>query len=460
MGPAPPSGGAGLYSDASSVEADDRRDEQWGQAMLIGVIADDFTGGSDIANTLAKGVPPAGGLRTAQYPGVPTTPADPAIEAGVISLKSRSAQAAEAVADSLVALNWLLAQGCEQIIFKYCSTFDSTDEGNIGPVADALAAALDVAGVVVCPAFPTAGRTVYQGHLFVFDRLLSESGMQNHPLTPMTDPDLRRVLARQSAGEIGLVAWPTVAAGSVAIRDALDRIAAEGQTFAVVDAISDADLMQIGLALDGVPLLTGGSGIALGLPGNFIRAGKAKGGAGPVQPVSGPGAILAGSCSGATRGQVDQHLADHPGLAIDVPAVMEGRVTAADLVAFITANAARAPLVYSSGAPEQVTEMQRRFGREQVAASLDALFADTARELIAQGYRRIVVAGGETSGAVAQAVTQALRVDAMRIGPEIDPGVPILSLNKDQPVLLALKSGNFGAPDFFAKALRMMEGPL
>ncbi|WP_353474276.1 four-carbon acid sugar kinase family protein [Salipiger sp. H15] len=424
--------------------------------MLIGVIADDFTGGSDIANTLAKGVAPEGGLRTAQYPGVPKSPADPEVEAGVISLKSRSASVEDAVAESLAALDWLRAQGCTQIIFKYCSTFDSTDEGNIGPVADALTEALGTQAVAVCPAFPTAGRTVYQGHLFVFDRLLSESGMQNHPLTPMIDPDLRRVLSRQTGAGIGLVPWAAVAAGAGRVREALAGIAAAGQRYAVLDAIAGADLLTLGEALADAPLITGGSGIALGLPRNVIRAGKATGGAGEFAPSGGPGAILAGSCSGATRGQVARHAEAHPALAIDVERVMSGEVTADTLLDFIASHAGTAPLVYSSGEPAQVRAMQERFGATAVSARLDELFAETARRLVVGGMRRIVVAGGETSGAVAQAVTGALGIGAMRIGPEIDPGVPILSLG-DAPVLLALKSGNFGAPDFFEKALRMME---
>lgn len=423
--------------------------------MLIGVIADDFTGGSDIANTLARGVAPEGGLRTAQYSGIPTGPADHGIEAGVVSLKSRSTPAAEAVAESLAALDWLLAQGCRQIVFKYCSTFDSTDRGNIGPVAEALAGRLDTRAVAVCPAFPTAGRTVYQGHLFVFDRLLNESGMQNHPLTPMRDPDLRRVLEHQTQAGVGLVAHPDVVAGTDRLRAALAEIAAEGKTFAVIDAISDADLMIIGAALSDAPLLTGGSGIALGLPRNLIRAGLAKGGRAHFSSVIGPGAILAGSCSGATRGQVERHQAGHPTFQIDVAQVMAGTLGPDELVAFIDQNRMDAPLVYSSGTPEEVAALQARYGREAVAARLDALFADTARRLVAQGYRRIVVAGGETSGAVAQAVTDALGAGDMRIGPEIDPGVPILGLGGD--MRLALKSGNFGGPDFFAKALRMME---
>lgn len=425
--------------------------------MLIGVIADDFTGGSDIANTLAKGVAPEGGLRAAQFPGVPRRPAPEGVEAGVVSLKSRSILADDAVAQSLAALDWLRAQGCRQIVFKYCSTFDSTDAGNIGPVAEALARALHAQGVVVCPAFPTAGRTVYQGHLFVMDRLLSESGMQNHPLTPMTDPDLRRVLGRQTGVGIGLVPWPTVAGGSEKVAGALAGAARRGETFCLVDAISDNDLLEIGAALAEAPLITGGSGIALGLPRNFIRGGDVRGGATNFRGVKGPAAILAGSCSGATRGQVDRHRREHPTLAIDVPAVMSGGVTPATLVDFIAEHGTGLPLVHSSGGPEQVAEMQRRFGREIVATRLDALFAETARELVRRGWRRIVIAGGETSGAVAQAVTGALDVAAMQIGPEIDPGVPILSLGEADPLLLALKSGNFGAEDFFARALTAME---
>jgi 3-dehydrotetronate 4-kinase len=426
--------------------------------MLIGVIADDFTGASDVANTLAKGAAPEGGLRTAQFSGVPARPVDSGIEAGVIALKSRSAPVEEAVRDSLSALNWLRAQGCRQILFKYCSTFDSTPAGNIGPVAEALAAALGQRGVVVCPAFPTVGRTIYQGHLFVHDRLLSESGMQNHPLTPMTDPDIRRFLGRQAGSPVGLVPQPVVAAGPEAVCSALAAAAHAGQVLCVVDAISDGDLLTIGAALNGAALVTGGSGIALGLPRNFIRRGEAQGGSAAFAPAPGPAAILAGSCSGATRGQVDHHIAaGHAALAIDVPQVMGDGIDAATLADFIAAHPG-APLVYSSGAPEVVRQIQQRYGREAVAARLDALFADTARELLRRGWRRIVVAGGETSGAVAQAVAEELGVDAMALGPEIDPGVPVLSVGTEAPVALALKSGNFGSPDFFTKALAVMGG--
>jgi uncharacterized protein YgbK (DUF1537 family) len=268
--------------------------------MLLGVIADDFTGASDIANTLAKGLPGQGGLRTAQFLGIPKAPAQKSVEAGVISLKSRSIPADEAVAQSLAALDWLMAQGCRQIVFKYCSTFDSTPEGNIGPVGEALARHLGVQGVVACPAFPTVGRTIYQGHLFVHDRLLNESGLQNHPLNPMTDPDVRRWLAQQSENSVGLVPWSVVRLGADAIQNAL-RQAAEGrEMLVIVDAITDEDLVAIGSACRDAKLITGGSGIALGLPANFIAEGSVAGGPQGSAGVSGPEAILVGSCSGAT----------------------------------------------------------------------------------------------------------------------------------------------------------------
>ena len=414
--------------------------------MLLGVIADDFTGASDIANTIAKGIAPRGGLRTAQFLGVPRDVAAADIEAGVVALKSRTIPVVEAVAHSLEALKWLLAQGCRQIVFKYCSTFDSTREGNIGPVAEALASALDMKGVVVCPAFPGAGRTLYMGHLFVHDRLLNESGMQNHPLTPMTDPDIRRWLRYQTQSSVGHVALDTVRKGPSEVNAAL---AATNDRLVIVDATSDEDLLTIGSAIADCALVTGGSGIALGLPDNFIRRGLATGNSGTLIGADGPEAILAGSCSGATRRQIEVHKQSHPTLAIDVDKVMSGETTSDHVVEFITGNHGQAPLAYSSGTPEEVRAMQDKYGREEVAARLDAFFADIARKLVRSGVTRLVVAGGETSGAVASA----LDLGALTIGQEIDPGVPVLLSQGDKPVALALKSGNFGSADFFIKAL-------
>ncbi|MFJ1311505.1 3-oxo-tetronate kinase [Agrobacterium sp. P15N1-A] len=422
--------------------------------MLLGVIADDFTGASDIANTISKGLPGQGGLKTAQFLGIPFKDAPVDIEAGVVSLKSRSIPAEQAIEQSLAALTWLLAQGCRQIVFKYCSTFDSTPEGNIGPVGEALAKALGVKGVVACPAFPGAGRTVYMGHLFVKDRLLNESGLQNHPLNPMTDPDIRRWLTRQTAGKVGLVTQATVRKGADAVRDALDAASSADETLVIVDATSDDDLVTIGTAIAGHRLVTGGSGIAIGLGANFIRGGLAKGNSGGSVGMEGPEAILAGSCSGATREQVEIHSRNHPSLPIDVHSIMTGETTADTLLDFLIHHRGKAPLVYSSGTPQEVGALQERYGRQVVADRLDALFAETAQKLVASGTRRLVVAGGETSGAV----VSALDLGALTIGPEIDPGVPVLLSGGDQPIALALKSGNFGAPDFFTKALERLAG--
>ena len=422
--------------------------------MLLGVIADDFTGASDIANTISKGLPCQGGLKTAQFLGIPSEDAAADIEAGVVSLKSRSVPAEQAIEQSLAALAWLLAQGCRQIVFKYCSTFDSTPEGNIGPVGEALARALGVKGVVACPAFPGAGRTVYLGHLFVKDRLLNESGLQNHPLNPMSDPDIRRWLAKQSEDKVGLVSQEIVRKGVDAVRDALDAACSADETLVIVDATSDDDLVTIATAIADHRLATGGSGIAIGLGANFIRAGLAKGNSGRSVGADGPEAILAGSCSGATREQVDIHSRNHPVLPIDVHSVMAGDTTSDTLLKFLTGHSGKAPLVYSSGTPQDVGALQERYGRQAVADRLDALFAETARKLVASGIRRLVVAGGETSGAV----VSALDLGALTIGPEIDPGVPVLLSNGDQPIALALKSGNFGSPDFFTKALDRLAG--
>lgn len=416
--------------------------------MHLGVIADDFTGASDVANTLTKG-----GLSTIQFLGLPQRSAPTECEAGVVALKTRSIPASDAIEESLKALDWLKRQGCQQFLFKYCSTFDSTREGNIGPVGEALARELGAYGVPSCPAFPTAGRTVYQGHLFVADRLLNESGLENHPLNPMTDADIRRWLEKQSKEPVGFVPWTTVHQGPEAIRRALAEGAARNDRLTIVDALEDGDLLNIGEAAENLPLLTGGSGIALGLPRNLIRRGIVKGRKAKFSSVQGPEAILAGSCSKATLGQIEVHRRDHPAFAVDVAAVMKDAITAAELVAFARQNQGRAPLIYSSAEPEQVRQAQGEFGAQNVSNKLERLFADTARELVASGVRRLVIAGGETSGAV----VGALGIDALSIGPEIDTGVPALATTADPPLALALKSGNFGSSAFFKKALQILE---
>ena len=410
--------------------------------MKLGCIGDDFTGSSDLANTLAKG-----GMRVTQYTGVPDGPADPSVEAGVVALKSRSIDPGEAVTRSLEALTWLEAQGCTQFFFKYCSTFDSTAKGNIGPVADALAEALDAHKVIVCPAFPGTGRSVYQGHLFVNDTLLNESGMQNHPLTPMTDPDLRRCMVAQSRFSVGHVAAKAVFEGANAISDALDVEHGAGHRHIVVDAIRDADLREIGTAARDLPLITGGSGVALGLPANFgCVAGTVK-----WHGQAGRAVALSGSCSTATRAQVAYHAATNPTREIIAADVIEGRLTAADMAAWLL-DQSGVPLAYSSADPDVVRAVQKTFGREQSAKALETFFSDVARLCRDGGATRIITAGGETSGAV----IEGLGLDQLEIGPEIDPGVPALRTGPD--LVVALKSGNFGAEDFFEKANKVLTG--
>ncbi|MEM1364605.1 MAG: 3-oxo-tetronate kinase [Pseudomonadota bacterium] len=410
--------------------------------MLLGCIGDDFTGSSDLANTLAKQ-----GMRVVQYSGVPDADAGPDVQAGVISLKTRSIAAAGAVAQSLAALKWLQAQGCRQFVFKYCSTFDSTPAGNIGPVIDALADALDARTVIVCPAFPGTGRSLYQGHLFVNDVLLNESGMQNHPLTPMTDADIRRWLRPQTRHGVGHVNAQHVLRGSQAIEQALAAQADGGNRLVVVDAIDDANLIDIGRAARDLKLITGGSGIAIGLPANFDIAPSDV----PWQPQPGKTIVLSGSCSNATREQVALHASQHPALELEADKVLGGETSAAHVADWLMSQPGL-PLVYSSSDPDRVAQVQAQYGRERAADAFERLFAETAALCRARGATRIITAGGETSGAI----VEGLDLRSLTIGPEIDPGVP--ALRADDGLVVALKSGNFGAPDFFAKAATVLGG--
>lgn len=414
--------------------------------MKLGCIGDDFTGSSDLANMLAKE-----GMRVMQFTGTPRTPAAADIDAGVVALKSRTLPSAEAVRLSLEALDWLRDQGCTQFFFKYCSTFDSTKKGNIGPVIDALMDRLGAGSAIVCPAFPAAGRSVYQGHLFVGDALLSESGMENHPLTPMTDPDIRRWLSHQTRQGVGHVPARVVFEGPAAIADAIAAERQAGRPVIVVDAIRDADLRAIGAAAKDLALVTGGSGIALGLPANLMAAGDLTSPAAAWTGRAGPAALIAGSVSKMTRAQVARWAATRPAREITAGDVLEGRITPDAAVRFVM-EAGGPALLYSSADPDTVRAAQETYGRAEVAGRIEGFFAETARQLVAAGVTRIVTAGGETSGAV----VEGLGIEALRIGPEIAAGVPaVAAVGRD--LVLALKSGNFGDEDFFEKALAVLE---
>lgn len=425
---------------------------------LLGCIADDFTGATDLANMLVRG-----GMRTVQTIGVPA--ADTRIEADalVVALKSRTIDSADAVQQSLAALEWLRAQGCRQFFFKYCSTFDSTDKGNIGPVTDALLDALSPIGggtpfTIACPAFPENGRTIYRGHLFVGDVLLNESGMEHHPLTPMTDANLVRVLQRQTRSKVGLVRYDAVAKGAEAVRASIDTLRHDGVRMAIADAVSDADLYTLGEACADLPLITGGSGVALGLPANFRRAGLLDDAAdaGELPRIEGASAVLAGSASKATNAQVAAWRESRPAFRIDPLAAARGEPVVEQALEFAREHmkTTQPVLIYATASPDEVKSTQRELGVAEAGELVERTLAAVARGLHQMGVRKFVVAGGETSGAV----VQALDVRMLRIGKQIDPGVPATATIGDEPLALALKSGNFGAVDFFAKALRHLDG--
>lgn len=414
--------------------------------MLLGCIADDFTGATDLAGTLVKS-----GMSAVQLIGVPESGLPPVeTDCAVVALKSRTIPPEEAIAQSLAALDWLRDQGCRQFFFKYCSTFDSTDAGNIGPVADALMTALDTDFTIFCPAFPANGRTIFKGYLFAGDVLLNESGMQDHPLTPMTDPNLVRVLQRQTQRQVGLVDHRTLAAGSDAVRSSFDALRADGVGMAIVDAVDEDDLRTIGTAVRHLPLITGGSGIGIGLRDNFDGAGAAAGGAADALPeIDGPEAIVSGSCSRATQEQVARFMQSGPAFQIEPLKLAAGRDMAAEAIAWALPKLSEGPvLIYSTDQPGEVQAVQENLGREAAGDLVEKALAEVAAGLVEGGVRRLIVAGGETSGAV----VSRLGIHGLRIGPEIDPGVPWTVGLGDPEIALALKSGNFGGPDFFRDA--------
>ena len=419
--------------------------------LLLGSIADDFTGATDLANTLVRQ-----GMRTVQLIEVPAAASPPPdADAIVVALKSRTIPAADAVRQSLAALDWLRRAGARQILFKYCSTFDSTDAGNIGPVADALLDALGSDFTVFCPAFPENGRTIYKGYLFVGDVLLSESGMRDHPLTPMRDASLVRVLQRQTKRKVGLVPYATVARGADAIGAAFTALRRDGFHHAIIDAVGDGDLLALGTAIADLALITGGSGIALGLPENFRRAGllAPTDTAATLPEVRGAEAVIAGSCSTATLAQVAAMRAERPVFDIDPLALAAGADAVGAALDFAAKAMASGPILISASAPpDDDRRVQDRLGRERAGTLVETALAEIARRLVERGVRRLVVAGGETSGAV----VKALGITGLRIGPQIDPGVPWTASLGEEPLLLALKSGNFGGADFFLRSFSVL----
>ena len=421
--------------------------------LALGCIADDYTGASDLANTLTRQ-----GLRTVQTIGVPSDDLKmPEVDAVVVSLKSRSIEAGEAVARSREAEKWLRSRGAGHVLFKICSTFDSTDAGNIGPVMDALRADCGEKIVLVTPAFPETGRTVYQGNLFVGLVPLNESPLKDHPLNPMHDSNLVRVLARQSKTTVGLVNLATLTRGPDAVRARLAELAGQGVGAAVVDAVFDHDLETIGAVAVGQRLSVGASGIGLGLARALVKSGRVRAASKATSgaAVGGPAACLAGSCSQATLRQIASAETIMPVLHLDPERVVAGREEARRAVAWAAERVGAGPvLVASSATPEEVAALQSRHGRQAAGHAIEQAMADIAEGLVQSGVRRLVVAGGETSGAV----VDRLRIPGFLVGEEIAAGVPVLRAvgSASGDMLLALKSGNFGGPKFFSDALALM----
>jgi 3-dehydrotetronate 4-kinase len=426
--------------------------------LQLGCIADDYTGASDLANTLTRS-----GLRTVQTIGVPAADlALPEVDAVVVSLKSRSIEPGLAVTRSRAAQNWLRGRGASHLLFKICSTFDSTDQGNIGPVMDALRADSADAIVLVTPAFPEVGRTVYQGNLFVGSVPLNESPLKDHPLNPMHDSNLVRVLSRQSKTKIGLVDLAVLSRGADAVRARLADLARQGIGAAIVDAVFDRDLETIGTVALDHRVSVGASGIGLGLARALVAAGKVRPNISAAiadAAVGGPAACLAGSCSQATLGQIANAEAVMPVLHLDPERVVAGKEEGRRALAWAKERLEKGPvLIASSSTPDQVTALQARHGRDAAGHAIEQAMADIAEGLVQAGVRRLVVAGGETSGAV----VDRLGIPGFLVGTEIAAGVPVLRAvgaresATQVEMLLALKSGNFGGPEFFSDALKLM----
>ena len=417
---------------------------------MLGCIADDFTGATDLAALLARS-----GLPVSLRTGVPTESTDNSATLEVIALKCRTIPVADALDQVRQAFQWLKKAGAQRIFWKYCSTFDSTAEGNIGPVAEMLMAELGTNQTIYCPAFPENGRGIFMGHLFVGEQLLSESPMKDHPLTPMRDSNLVRLLSPQVRGKVGLANRLVVAKGTDALKARLEQLGSEGVAHVITDAVSDEDLKTIATATADMSLVTGGSAIAGQLPRLYIQQGLV---AAPTDraraemPVGGQ-IVLSGSCSAMTRKQVSHYIGKSAALRLDpITLAREGAGVAE---AWLQQRSAHEPkLIFATAEPEEVRAAQKSLGFEKASQIVEQALSNLARQAFRSGVRRFVVAGGETSGAI----TQALGITRLEIGPEIAPGVPwTFGEVEGERVALALKSGNFGAETFFEDAIRLTE---
>ena len=422
--------------------------------MKLGIIGDDFTGSSDIANNLKKS-----GMQVSMYAGVPNLLPEETkkeqTDAAVIALKTRTAPIEDAIRESLEALSWLKDCGCEQFIFKYCSTFDSTKEGNIGPVTDAIMEKLNTDFTIACPSFPDAGRTVYFGHMFVNGKPLNESGMENHPLTPMTDHNLVRWLGHQTKNNVGLVDSQTISEGENSVKDKIENLKKNGYKYAIIDTIKNDDFDIICNAVKNLPLLTGGSGIALGLPKIYKDRGLLSASNFQIPENNSNAIILSGSCSITTINQINIYKENNPSFYISPDEVINNEDLIEKVLSWIKDNETQSPLVYSSSDIKSVSEKQKQYGQELLANKIEKFFELLSKRLVKDNFGTFISAGGETSGAV----IKGLGIQELKIGKEISHGIPALwspESSGNKPVFVTLKSGNFGQDNFFARALKAL----
>lgn len=414
--------------------------------VFFGAIADDFTGASDLAALMAR----SGATVSLRLGKAGMEDPTPLADFEIVALKSRTIPKNEAIEQSLNALNWLKQNGAERFFFKYCSTFDSTAEGNIGPVSEAIMDTLDTDKTIYCPSFPQNGRTVYQGTMFVNGIRLDESPMRDHPLTPMRDGNIARHLRNQCAHSVGTINWHDVQAGSVALAEEMNKHEAP---HLIIDALSDADLNTVAAAVLNMTFITGGSAVAAPLPALYSAEGHVEfmPGTPPKIETDNTPLVLSGSCSDMTRRQVKAFSSKHLHFHLDALKLAKNDAHLNAAKDWLKASALNAPkLIYASADPAMVAEVQAKLGTEKAGAIVEDAMAALANYAAEIGIRRFVVAGGETSGAV----VQALAISRLAIGAEIAPGVPWTFANhKGNPIALALKSGNFGNESFFADAL-------
>lgn len=422
--------------------------------MKLGIIGDDFTGSSDIANNLKKS-----GMQVSMYAGVPNLLPEEIkkeqTDAAVIALKTRTIPIEDAIRESLEALSWLKGCGCEQFIFKYCSTFDSTKEGNIGPVTDAIMEELNTDFTIACPSFPDAGRTVYFGHMFVNGKPLNESGMENHPLTPMTDHNLVRWLGHQTKNNVGLIDFETISKGENSVKEKIRNLKTDGYKYAIIDTNKNDDFDIICNAVKNLPLLTGGSGIALGLPKIYKDRGLLSASNFQIPENNSNAIILSGSCSITTINQINIYKENNPSFYISPDEVINNEDLIEKVLSWIKDNETQSPLVYSSSDIKAVSEKQKQYGQELLANKIEKFFELLSQRLVKDNFGTFISAGGETSGAV----INGLGIQELKIGKEISHGIPALwspESSGNKPVSVTLKSGNFGQDDFFSRALKAL----